>query len=134
MLLRASSEAIGQEAELEGTLGRGDGGVEHGDLMARFAEAATRGSEDLESLRSQLFDAVGAERFVEVAGTVGIFNGLVRVADGTGIPLDEGTLKASTDFRKRLGLDEFSGSGNSDLARVAGNAAASERNVSKLFA
>jgi len=132
MLLRASSEAIGEEALLEGTMGRGNGGVEHGDLMARFAEAATRGSEELGSLRAQLVSALGGEKFIEVAATVGIFNGLVRVADSTGIPLDDGTLKASVGFRSELGLNQFAGAGNSDLSRAgSGN---EEREVSKLFA
>ena len=132
MLLRASSEAIGEQAELEGTLGRGDGGVEHGEAMARFAEAATRGGEELAALRDPLRAQLGDERFVEVAATIGIFNGLVRVADSTGIPLDDGTLKASVDFRKELGLDQFGGANNSDLS--AAGSGASEREVSKLFA
>lgn len=131
MLLRASSEAIGDEADLEGTVGRGDGGVEHGELMARFAESATRGSEDLDEVRSRLLEALGAERFVEVAATVGIFNGLVRVADATGIPLDDGTLKASVEFRAQLGLNDYAGAVNSDLASAGGGE--EEREVAKLF-
>jgi len=131
VLLRASSEALGAQADLEGTLGRGDGGVEHGELMTRFAEAATRGSDDLDARRAETLEVLGPERFVEVAATVGIFNGLVRVADATGIPLDSGTLAASSEIRVQLGLNAFSGASSSDLARAAGGA--SEREVSKLF-
>ena len=40
-LLRASSQALGEGADLAATVGRGDGGVPHGEELARFAEAAT---------------------------------------------------------------------------------------------
>ena len=131
MLLRASSEAIGQQAELEGTLGQGDGGVPGGAQLIRFAEAATLGSEDLDDARRELIAALGPEAFVEAAATVGIFNGLVRVADATGIPLDDGTLDDSLDFRATLGLDEFGGARNTEL----GNAQPRERagDALKLF-
>lgn len=33
--------------------------------------------------------------------------------DGTGIPLDDGMLLASQDLRAAMGIDEFSGAGNS---------------------
>jgi hypothetical protein len=41
-----------------------------------------------------------------------VFNGLVRVADATGIQLDRGVLVDSADFRSALGVDAFSGAGN----------------------
>ncbi len=133
MLLRESSEAIGESAELGATVadGAGEGGVPHGGLLARFAEAVTRASEDADPLRGQLIEAIGADAFVEAAATIGIFNGLVRVADATGIPLDRGTLNASVGFRADLGLNEFSGAQSTPIA------SADESNVSgeptKLF-
>ena len=120
MLLRVSSEAIGIDADLPATVGDGDGGVPHGDLLRSFAEAATRGAEDLASVRRSLRDAVGDEAFIEAAATVGIFNGLVRVADATGIPLDEGTRSVSAEFREVLGLNGFGGSRNTDLDAPVG--------------
>ncbi len=41
-----------------------------------------------------------------------IFNGLVRVADGTGIQLDDGLRAFSAADRARLGLDGFAGAAN----------------------
>jgi hypothetical protein len=131
MLLRASSEAIGQEAKLDATVGRGDSGIPHGDLLAAYAEAATRGSPELAALRAELLDAVGEAAFVDAAATVAIFNGLVRVADATGIPLDAGTLDASSDFRDELGLNEFAGASSTDLAAARSVARSDE--VSTLF-
>ena len=115
MLLRASSEAVGEEAELDAAVGKGDGGLPHGDLLAAYAEAATRGTEELAEARAAVADALGSEAFVRAAATVGIFNGLVRVADSIGIPLDEGTRRGSGGFRESLGLNEFWGSRNTKL-------------------
>ena len=105
VLLRASSEALGETAKLEGSVGRGDGGVAHGALLADFSEVATRASEDLPTRRRNLLDAIG-------------------------IPLDEGTLRASSGFREDLGLNDFWGARSSDLV---GGDDLSTRDVRKLF-
>ena len=130
MLLRASSEAVDQDADLQATVGQGDGGLPHGALLVRFAEAATRGEPDLDEARAALLSALGPEPFVEACATVGIFNGLVRTADASGIPLDQGTLDASTEFRSRLGIDDYAGAGSTDLGSARSS---SERDVQKLF-
>ena len=87
----------------------------HGAEIVRFGEAVTRGSDDMEEARSALFTAVGAEAFAEAACIVAIFNGLVRTADASGIPLDEGTRAATADFRGELGLEDYAGASNTDL-------------------
>ena len=132
MLLRASGEAIDEDVQLEGSIGNGDGGVEHGAALVRFAEAATRGSDDLDEARTALINAVGGAAFIEAAATVGIFNGLVRVADSLGIPLDEGTQRNSEAFRESLGLNEFASAGNTDL-RPGGAAQGPGTPVLELF-
>lgn len=112
VLLRASSEAIGTEANLDATVGRGDGGIPAGAALVAFAVSATRGSAELSDARAELLAAVGPECLVEAAATVGIFNGLVRSADATGIPLDDPMRDASEEVRANLGLDAFGGSAN----------------------
>ena len=52
--------------------------------------------------------------------TVAVFNGLVRTADASGIPLDDGVVSATADDRARLGLDSFAGAANSDLSIASG--------------
>ena len=47
------------------------------------------------------------------------FSGLVRVADGTGIPIDDGLAAVSKEIRTRLRLDSFAGAANTDAAGVA---------------
>lgn len=116
-LLRVSSSAIGEEADLAGAVGRGDGAIPHGAALIRFAEAVTRGSDDLSEAREALREAIGLEAFIEAAATVGIFNGLVRTADSIGIPIDGGMVDSTADFREELGLNDFSGSRNTDLSR-----------------
>jgi hypothetical protein len=116
MLLRASSKALGEDAKLDGAVGVGDGAVPHGAALIAYAELATRGGDGLAPARDALRMAVGDEGLVRAAATVGIFNGLVRVADSIGIPLDEGTRAASGSFRERLGLNAFSGASHADLA------------------
>ena len=115
-LLRASSEEIGQDVALEATVGAaGADTVSHGAALVRFGEAVTRGSDDLAEARTALRNALGEEGFAEAAGIAAIFNGLVRNADLSGIPLDDGTLHGSADFRESLGLNRYGGAANSDL-------------------
>lgn len=130
VLLRASSEELGDAVDLRATVGAGDGGLPHGDLLARFAEAATRASNDLDDVRAALLAAAGPAAFVEAAATAGIFNGLVRAADATGIPLDDGTLAASVDLRGDLGLNDYAGARSTDLGRASGEPT---RDVTRLF-
>ena len=131
MLLRASGEAIGRETDLQGAVGEGDGGVPHGEALLRFAEAATQGTPDLAQRGDALRAAVGREAFVEAAATVGIFNGLVRVADGTGIPLDAGMNRVSREFREKLGLVAFPGARNTPVDSGAEDQPT--RDLAKLF-
>ena len=119
MLLRASSQSIDLEADLRGALGEGDGGVPHGEILTRFAEAATSGTEELDEARQAVLEEMGPECFVEAAATVGIFNGLVRLADSTGIPSDAQTLEGSAEARAELGLNEFAGARNNGI-EIAG--------------
>ncbi len=79
-----------------------------------FAEAAVRAeTEDLARLRTELLAAVGPEGVGHAAATVSAFSGLVRVADSTGIPIDDGLAAVSVDARTELGLQDYGGAANS---------------------
>lgn len=92
----------------------------HGAELLTFAAAAhaaadaATGPDDpaLSTAREQLRAAVGDGGLAEAAATVAAFNGLVRVADGTGIQLDAGVLHDSADFRAQLGVDRYGGAAN----------------------
>lgn len=96
-----------------------DVGVAGGRAMLRFVNAAHRDGDDLAEARDDLEQEVGLGALQEVAATIAIFNGLVRVADGTGIQLDAGVLADSADFRGAAGLDEFAGAANTKTEPVA---------------
>ena len=50
---------------------------------------------------------------VDAAAIVGNFQRMVRIADSTGIPLDETVLMISQSIRKTLGINNFNASANS---------------------
>ena len=104
---------------MDSTVGRASGSdVAGGEQLVRFGEAVVRGSDDLPAAREALREALGETGFIEACGIAGIFNGLVRNADLSGIPLDDTSLHGSEDFREKLGLNAFSGAKNSDLKRA----------------
>ena len=112
MLLRASSDAIDAGADLRGAVGGATGSVPHGGLLMAYAEAANRDPEAARALDGEVIAAIGEAGLVDAAVTVAVFNGLVRSADGIGIPLDDGMLAATAEARAVLGLDGFVGAAN----------------------
>jgi alkylhydroperoxidase family enzyme len=109
-LLRASSEANRQEYDLRLLLGQGegDGGVPHGRLLVHFAEAVLSDDDRLLSeKRAAVLARLGSEALIDAAGVIGLFNAIDRVADATGIPLEEEKARLSASYRAELGLDEF---------------------------
>lgn len=120
MLFRASSDALGAEVDVAATVGGGFGpGVEHGAALVAYADAAHSG-DGLAEAEAAIRAAVGDAGLVEAAMTVAVFNGLVRTADASGIPLDEGVVSATAADRATLGLDRFGGSAHSDLSITPG--------------
>lgn len=116
MLLRESGIKNGLTVDLDVAVDSsrsGDAGVPAGAELLAFATAANRRSDLLPHARAALVAAVGAEGLLEAAATVAIFNGLVRVADGTGIQLDPSMLTSTAETRAALGIDAFGGAANS---------------------
>ncbi len=119
MLLRASSNAAGTEVDLSATVeDTADSGVENGAALTAFAEAVVRATDDLDAVRARALETLGPEKFVEAAATVGIFNGLVRVADSTGIPSDTMMLEGTADVRGDLGINRWAGAKASGVAEA----------------
>ena len=58
---------------------------------------------------------MGPEALADAAAVAAVFHGYVRVADGTGIPVDELVVATSHDLRSELGINRYSGRDNSDL-------------------
>ena len=123
-----SGELEGTPVDLHAvTDGKSPSGVEHGELLVAFAEAAVAGSDaELDTARQALLEAVGSAKLVDAAAVVGNFQRMVRIADATGIPLDAPAAALSADVRQDLGIDAFGSSVNTPepgpLARLAARA------------
>ena len=109
MLLRASGQHGGEDYDLRNILGEGleDGRVPHGELLIEFADAFFTDGGRLGEARARIAEAMGAEALVDAAGIVAIFNAVVRIADATGIPLEDYKEELSRDFRGGLGIDDY---------------------------
>ena len=89
-MLRASIEETGADYDLDGVIGKGDGGIPDGLLLIAFAEAVLGSDDDaLFAARAALFEQMGPAALVDTAGVIATFNGIDRVADATGTPIDQ---------------------------------------------
>ena len=62
---------------------------------------------------------MGPEALVDAAAVVGNFGRMTRIADSTGIPLDESMEAISGAIRSELDLARFGSSANTPGARAA---------------
>jgi len=109
-------------------------GIPDGRILLEFATAAHRDDPGLPAARRAVLAAVGSAGLLDACLTVGAFNGLTRVADATGIPLDGGTLAATTDVRAELGLNDMVGARSSGAVVHARGPARLTATVRDLFA
>jgi hypothetical protein len=85
-----------------------DGGIEHGALLIRFADAVIGGSEaERAAVRKEVAETMGGAALSDTAAVAALFNAIDRVADSTGIPLEDWKAADSADFRAALGVDRF---------------------------
>lgn len=94
----------------------GDGaaiGVPHGAVLIEYGEAVLRGDEQRRALaREALYRDLGAAALVDAAAIVASFNAVVKLADGSGIPLEDYKAKATAGLREELGLERFNQAGS----------------------
>lgn len=110
-MLRESSEHNGEDIDLKALTAGVDGaasGIPHGDLLVAFAEAVTLVDEAaMAGARNALQAAMGDDALVDAAGIIGMFNGLDRVADSTGAPLEDWKAADTEEMRGVLGIDSY---------------------------
>lgn len=107
MLLGRNSEG-NESLNLNGTVrNEVDSGVEHGDVLLRYSDAAVGRTDDLTASREALNAAMGPDAVVDCAATIANFQRMVRIADGCGIPLDPFSREESAKWRDGLGIDGF---------------------------
>lgn len=93
--------------------GSEDGGVSHGAQLNAFTDAVM--ADDDEALRVErkaLRAVLSDDAFVDTCATIGGFNVVDRIADATGIPLDDMLVGMSGAVRDELSLGRFGSAAN----------------------
>jgi len=86
----------------------GDIGIPNGTVLMEFADAAIGDDEDrLNMARANVVTEIGEKACVDAAGVIATFNAIDRVADSTGIPLEDWKEESTEDFREDLGIEKF---------------------------
>ena len=116
MLLRASGQSEQADYDLNSvTDSEIDSGVDFSHWLRSLTEAAIHGRwGDLASIRDQAGMAMGTQSMVDALVVASGFNGITRVADTTGIPLDENTQQMTVDMRESTGIERFNYGEKSD--------------------
>ncbi len=87
--------------------GQASSGVKAGAVLAAFADAIITGSDILPQTRSAVVTALGEAAMIDAAAVVAGFNGITRIADATGIPLEPAKAEETEAWRGALGIDDF---------------------------
>lgn len=76
--------------------------------LLKFADAVIGGSADeLAHARDLLRVRIGASGLVDAAAVVAGFSGISRIADATGIPLEDDKAAATVELRAAMQLERF---------------------------
>ena len=116
MLLRASGQPDQKDFDLSSiTDDHTDSGVDFGHWLRSLTEATIQNRwDDLAPIRDQADVAMGTQSMVDTLVVASGFNGITRVADATGIPLDENTQQMTIDMRESTGIERFNYAEKSD--------------------
>ncbi len=118
MLLRRSGEKEEKTYDLSLITSAGDGriGVEHETFLLELAEAVVCGDvDDLAGIRQRGGSVLGEQGLVDAIGVACGFNGITRIANATGLPLDAPTAQATVSLRQETGIDDYSDARKSHL-------------------
>ncbi len=108
MRLRVSGDQTGNEYDLTPVMdgNMADSGLPHGDLMNEFTEAIMeRDTARIANARRAIIETLGEAAMVDAAAVIAAFNAYPRMADATGIPLEDAKEAATAAMRLDLGLD-----------------------------
>lgn len=109
MLLRASGQREDKTYNLNSiTDAKFVAGVAHEQHLQRLTEAAISG--DWLALQEHIQaaeKAMGYQQAIDTLVVAAAFNGITRVADATGIPLDRNTAETTIEMRATTGIQRF---------------------------
>lgn len=84
-------------------------GVAFEEELRGLSDAAIHGDwAKLKVLRAQAAKTLGAQQMTDALIVAAAFNGITRVADATGIPLDPHTAATTQQMREQTGIQRFS--------------------------
>ena len=84
------------------------GGVAQGAALIGLVEAVLSGDEAARRrARREIRENLGDAAFVDACATIASFNAVVKIADGTGIPLEPAKEAATRDIRAQLSIDDL---------------------------
>ena len=108
-MLRLSSQREGFEANLDAVMtDDADPGVTEAALLRELTESTIQGNWSyLEELRVKAVSALGAQSTADALSVASGFNGITRVADATGIPIDGYEDDVGQRMRTATGIDKF---------------------------
>jgi hypothetical protein len=108
-LLRASGRHAGRDFNLDAVMsGDPDSDVPHGGTLLAFADAVLGNDETtLANAREALRGVVGEAGLSDAAAVIGGFDGIARIADATGIPLEPEKAEMTADFFGALDIGRF---------------------------
>ncbi len=109
MLLRASGQRENQDFDLTAVnTADTDPGVPHAEHLRALTEATINGDwQALPEIRNKAIAAMGAQQAIDALIVASGFNGITRVADSTGIPLDPNTEATTQEMREETGIQRF---------------------------
>ena len=109
MLLSLSGDKTGNEYNLNAVnTPSGLAGVEDEHWIRLITELTmTKEWEQLSQTREEAAQIIGEQKVVDTLVVASAFNGITRVADATGIPLDLDTEKNTAQMRTDTGIQSF---------------------------
>ena len=109
MLLSLSGDKTGKEYNLNAVnTPSGLAGVEDEHWIRLITELTmTKEWEQLSQTREEAAQIIGEQKVVDTLVVASAFNGITRVADATGIPLDVDTEKNTAQMRTDTGIQSF---------------------------
>ena len=118
MLLRRSGENNDKDYQLEAVTGASEGevGVENESLLLEIADAVYfEESNQMAVVRERALDVIGENAVVDAIGVAAGFNGITKIANATGIPLDDTTEQSTVEMRQMTQIDEYAEAHKSKL-------------------
>jgi len=110
MLLRESGKKSDQVLDLSVITGaEGNVGIQHEAELLLVTGAVYEGDRSaLAKVRQQVEPILGAQGLADAIGVASAFNGITRIANATGLPLDQSTFDHTIKMRQETGIDDYS--------------------------